>query len=329
MNKNIRINKFDNIKGLGIFLIVLCHMCFLTSFQSVKFIHNFVFIIHLPLFFFVAGYFSKIGPDEPIKAFKRLLIPYIIFCIIYELFSIFVLGNPRNTMLFIKPGYELWFLVSLFTMKLLLPIFNRLKYPVLTAFILALLIGFIECDVLGISRTFAYLPIFLIGFNFNDYKDKFDKKYYKLSNMLDNKSYIWILLVLTLMCCVIVAYYVPFKAIFLKYPYSAKNISNILIRAVILALGIINTLIINRLMTNNSNIFTKFGRNSLAVYLLHIYFIVILRITVKSYFLQHEMLYIAFVICISFAITYLLSRNLISKYLNTLFEGVFNLISRS
>ena len=122
MSTKVRINKYDNLKGLAIFLIVLGHLTFLTKFTIIKVIHNFLCIIHLPIFFFVAGYFSKIGPDEPIKAFKRLFIPFIIFCILWDLFYSVVLGNNHTAALLINPGFALWFLIALFMMKLLLPI---------------------------------------------------------------------------------------------------------------------------------------------------------------------------------------------------------------
>ena len=85
-----RINKYDNLKGLAIIFIVLGHMCFFPVLKNV------IYIVHLPIFFFVAGYFSKIGPDEPVKAFKRLMVPFIIFCIIYELFDLFVMGGDAQ-----------------------------------------------------------------------------------------------------------------------------------------------------------------------------------------------------------------------------------------
>lgn len=211
-----RLNKFDNLKGLAIFLIVLGHMCFLTNFKSVDFLHNFLFIIHLPIFFFVAGYFSKIGPNEPIKAFKRLAIPYFVFCIIFELYSIYYLGNSPNSALFINSGYALWFLISLFTMKLLLPIFNKFRYPILIAFILSILIGYIDSDVFGISRTFAYMPIFLIGFYYKDYKSKLESNYPKINKLFENKILIILIFIITILACVITAYVLPYKFILLK-----------------------------------------------------------------------------------------------------------------
>ena len=78
-----RINRFDNLKGFAILLIVFGHLCFIYDKNNLVYLlRNFVYLVHLPIFFFVSGYFSKIGPNEPIKAFKRLLVPYILFTII-------------------------------------------------------------------------------------------------------------------------------------------------------------------------------------------------------------------------------------------------------
>lgn len=327
MNGNVRINRFDNLKGIAIILIVLGHMTFLTSFKSVNIIHNFIYIIHLPIFFFVAGYFSKIGPDEPIKAFKRLFVPFVIFCIIYELFSVFIIGNHPNTKLFINPGYALWFLISLFTMKLLLPIFDKFRYPILTAFIIALLIGYVDADFLGVSRTCAFLPIFLVGFYYNDLKEKIETKYNKISSLLENNLTIIILFIITIICCIIVAYVLPFKTILLKDPYKNYSILNMLIRSIILILGGFHALLLNRLMTNNKNILTKIGKNSLSVYLLHVYFVVLIRPLMKPYFSQHEKLFIITAVIISFIIVYILSRDFVAKGVNKLTDSVFKLIS--
>ena len=146
-----RIHRFDNLKGLAIILVVIGHLIYLKNTKEINLIRNFIYIIHLPVFFFVSGYFSKIEEGQPIKSFKRLMIPFILFCIIYWLFQKYVLlGNPKT--LFIYPGYGLWFLISLFFMKMLLPIMDKLRYPVLTSFIIAICIGFINCNFLGILK---------------------------------------------------------------------------------------------------------------------------------------------------------------------------------
>lgn len=326
MNKTVRINKYDNLKGLAIFLIVLGHMTFLTQFESIRIIHAYIYIIHLPIFFFVSGYFSKIGPNEPIKAFKRLFIPYIIFCIIWDLFNMFVLGKPHNNLLFINPGYALWFLISLFFMKLLLPIIDKFRYPVLIALIFAVLGGFLNMDILGISRTLAFLPIFLIGFYYNDYKNLLNDN---ISSWLEKKYVIYLLFIFTTLSCILAAIFIPATILILKNQFVVYNLTNVIYRFIIIILGIANTLLLNRLMTNRNNFLTKIGKNSMGVYVLHVYFIAILKITMRPYFSHHEKLFLITAILISMILTFVLSRDFITKGINKLTDTVFNLLCKT
>ena len=329
-----RINKFDNLKGLAIILIVLGHMLFLTKYISISLLKNFIFVFHLPIFFFVAGYFSKIGPKEPMKAVKRILIPYLLFCIIYKLFLYFIIGKTSG-ILFIEPEDTLWFLISLFTMKILLPLLNKLKYPVLTTTVLALLIGFIPLNLvyLGISRTFAFLPVFMVGFKYKEYKNIFDSKYPKLKEILDNNKTSILLLIISLIICVLIAYNFPFKIIFLKRGYvfnsGIDGIIEVINRFIIIAMGIIMTLLLNKVMTNKKTILTQIGKNSMGIYLLHYYFIT----SIKTFLMPNVpilsssgLIFLVFAFVSTAIIVLLLSRDVVTKYLNKFTDGVFDLI---
>ena len=83
LNLKNRINKFDNLKGFAIFLIVLGHFLFLTDYKNILVLRNFIYIFHLPIFFFVAGYFSKIDSSQPLKSFKRYTIHDFIFFFLF------------------------------------------------------------------------------------------------------------------------------------------------------------------------------------------------------------------------------------------------------
>ena len=63
---------FDVLKGIAIILMIVGH-CGLSPFRS------FIYSFHMPLFFFVAGYFLKKRPlrKEISLSTKRLIIPYI------------------------------------------------------------------------------------------------------------------------------------------------------------------------------------------------------------------------------------------------------------
>ncbi len=317
-----RINKFDNLKGLAILLIVMGHLTFFRKFEAISFIRDFVFLFHLPVFFFVAGYFSKIGPDEPIKAFKRLVIPYILFCLIWEIFNVYYLGNSPKSALFIHPGYILWFLMALFFMKILLPIVDKFRYPLIIAIIASLLIGFINSNILGISRTFIYMPIFILGFYYDDYKEKFINKF----PIIENNKFAVIVLILTLLLSILITLTFNYDVVSMKHTYGHDFLRDMLVRGMVILVSAINVLVLTRFMTNKKIVLTQFGIDSLTVYLLHPYAIKLAKKIFAPYLKGHQKLIVAFVLMGSFIIVWLLSRDIVSKALNKLFSLINNIL---
>jgi len=289
--------------------------------------HKIIYLIHLPILFFVSGYFSKIGENEPIKSFKRLFIPYIIFSIINKFFSMFILNNPAEG-LFIYPRAALWFLISLFLMKMFLPIYNKFKYPILTAIIIAIFAGLlnIDGDLLGITRAISYMPIFLIGFY---YKNNNSANIPYFSNLKSKKSYLTILIIFIIVSCIIINF-IPFNTLLLKYPYKDKFILNIFLRLLIISLGIIFALLFNKIMTNKKCFLTTFGRNSMAIYVLHHYFTVeIKKIYVSTPFIiNNTIISIIIVYGSAFVLAYILSRDFVTKYLNKFIDGIYNIFAK-
>lgn len=331
MNSNSgkkRINKFDNIKGLAIFLIVLGHLCFLHGqYESIEFIRSTLFIFHLPLFFFVAGYFSKIDSDQPLKSFKRLIIPYILFNLIYALIYLPSRGFPSNFLM--VPAYTLWFLIALFIMKLMLPIFDKLKYPLLFSIIIALLFGFIKYNgnVLGLRRATCFFPVFLLGFYFNDYKLKLENNYKKLNKIIQNKYFFIVISLLIIIATSLIVTSIPFKTIIMKSPYNGDYIFNMCIRMAIIALGIIGTLLILNKMTNKKCFLTKWGGNSMAIYLLHGYIVIALRLLLKPILSQQsELVGLFSTIIIALLVVTVLSSDHITHYYNKTIDCITNLI---
>lgn len=77
----MRLYFIDNMKAIGIILVVLGHAKWLNE-DIVKFIYSF----HMPLFFFLSGYLASVIPvstKENLTAVsKRLLIPFVFFFLI-------------------------------------------------------------------------------------------------------------------------------------------------------------------------------------------------------------------------------------------------------
>lgn len=328
-SNKIRINKFDNMKGLAIFLIVLWH------FDSIKSINPVVFklmiLTALPLFFFVSGYFSKIDLDQPLKSFRRLLIPFIIFSIITKLFKVFIIGDPFTTKnMFVSTDFALWFLVALFFMKMALPIVDKFKYPMLTSIICALIIGFLQIhsQYLGVTRFVGYFPIFLLGFYYKDYKEILENKYSDLTNFFKKHSLVMSLLAVAFI--LIVSFSIDSIGAYLfKTPFKGNLLFELIKRVLVITAMFLVVLLFNRYMTNRQCFLTKFGINSMAVYLLHIYLHLYLKPIFKGYFADDKIIFLPFVLILSFVITFVLSRDFVTKYLNKFTDSFYNLIVKS
>lgn len=80
-----RINWIDWAKALGITLVVMGH----SNYSFPPHLVGMIFMIHMPLFFFISGYlFNAEGSymDLAINNWKRLVVPYICFNVISALF---------------------------------------------------------------------------------------------------------------------------------------------------------------------------------------------------------------------------------------------------
>jgi fucose 4-O-acetylase-like acetyltransferase len=80
MNKRSAL--FDNIKAVMLILVAIGHTikAYKPDYGDIcRFIMQYVYVIHMPAFSFVTGYFSKDPEKGARKAVKSVLIPFIIF----------------------------------------------------------------------------------------------------------------------------------------------------------------------------------------------------------------------------------------------------------
>lgn len=324
----VRINRYDNLRGFAIFLIVFGHFNVMNTLDP--FFSKLMLLTGLPLFFFVSGYFSKIGPDEPIKSFRRLLIPYILFIILANVFGFILHGDPIiEKDMFVSNLSIFWFLIVLFFMKMMLPIVDKFRYPLLVSIICALLIGFININyaILGITRFVAYFPVFLLGFYYNDYKDKLQADYTKYVGLF--KKYNKIIVILAVIFVLGVAYFIFSTIPFLfKVSYGDKLLTGVIKRILILIAEFTVVLLFNRFMTNRQCILTKWGINSMAVYILH-YFVYLYINPVLKAFPEHEIKYLPLVLILTFAATFILSRDIFTVCVNKFTDFFYNLLVKA
>lgn len=160
---------FDNAKAILIFLVILGHTLspIFRSNQWITAVYLFIYFFHMPAFILVSGYFAKRiqNRHDVFKLVKKLLVPYIVFQIIYTLYYQGIYENDLDFSI-IKPRWALWFLLSLFFWQLMLSVFGRNKMGLLISLVISLVVGYFGeiNETLALSRTFFFFPFFLLGY---------------------------------------------------------------------------------------------------------------------------------------------------------------------
>lgn len=162
---------FDNARVLLIFLVVFGHMIqpFRDGSTELNTLYMWMYTFHMPVFIFLAGFFAKGSGDIKyvLKLSKKLLLPYLIFQVVYSIFYFYIGKEGWQTSLF-DPHWSLWFLFSLFSWHMLLYWFK--KIPAVLGILIAVQIGLIVGyfgeigHTFSLSRTLVFFPFFLLGY---------------------------------------------------------------------------------------------------------------------------------------------------------------------
>lgn len=187
MINNKRIDWIDCLKFIGIFAIYLGHFG-----ENAGLFYKFSFGYSVPLFFFIAGFFSLNKKEVPFleylkNIFIKLMIPYFVFSILYLIilqvyegfgisktfdYLIKILFGIRN----ITPSGNLWFLNCLFVMNILniilIKVLKKKKWLLLfIAILLNLIVNLIfpkfnlivPCMFWNIDSALYYYIYFVVG----------------------------------------------------------------------------------------------------------------------------------------------------------------------
>lgn len=325
----IRDLKLDNLKGLAMILVVLAHFIQETHFYTAfafNFTYKFIYLFHMPLFIFISGYLSKISPNNTIKSFKGIFIPYLIFETLWIIF-IFLKNGTIPSAIYIIPEVGLWYLLSLFFWRTMLPVANKVKYAFWISVLLALFVGTIDVNlsVLSISRTICFFPIFLLGFYFKDIKEKVSINKYMAGGIL----------IVLLTAATFVIKPLTANVLGLKLSYSAIHLGNLegmVLRLMVMFVGMISVVLLFNIMTSKETFLTKIGRNSLPVYVLQFYFIFSLP-TIFNYlglnFIFHSyFLTTIYVIFATVLVTFILSQDKVNEYVTTLIRNTTRILMK-
>lgn len=162
---------FDNAKLILIFLVVFGHMIqpFIGESRGINTLYMWIYTFHMPAFIFLAGFYAKGSGNWAylVKLAKKLLVPYLIFQLLYTVYYYFLGKNGWQAGVF-HPHWSLWFLFSLFSWHILLSLFKRA--PALVSMSLAVVLGLVVGyfseigHTFSLSRTFVFFPFFLLGY---------------------------------------------------------------------------------------------------------------------------------------------------------------------
>jgi len=306
---------FDNAKFLLIFFVVFGH--FIQSFtndsNSIYSLYKVIYTFHMPAFILISGFFAKGIYEEGYvqKYLKKLILPYIIFQVIYSIFYFYLYGKSSFSVDPLSPHWSLWFLISLFFWNMLLLGFSKLKpiYGLSIAVLLGLAIGFVDwtSSYLSLTRTFVFFPLFLLGYYMN-------KKHFEWVRTKPFK----IGAIAVFVICFAGFYYFPninYQWLLGSKPYdvlASSSFEAVLARIGFYLLSFLMIFSFFACVPQKKYFFTRFGKNTLYVYLLHGFFVRIFRstdlqevfATPKSYFL---------IVLLAFLLTLVLSTNLVAS----------------
>lgn len=252
----------DTARGSLILLVVWGHLLESNGFNGNLYFA--IYIFHIPAFAMISGMLSKssLNAEDVLRICKRLLLPFVVFQGAYVLMLEYF--APDRVGSIYEPVWIVWFLVSLMTWKLVLPLVLRLPYPLTLSVIAALLVGSI--DIVGsefsISRTFVFFPAFLFGhLHGNRIVEAVTRHRVPLGALFA-----------AIFCtALLVSDNFDIRWLWGSHPYSGTPFATpgIVFRAAFITIGIIASVAFIAVVPSTSRLLSFLGQKTMPVYLLH------------------------------------------------------------
>lgn len=285
---NPRIKWLDIAKGIGIILVVFGHVVtngitsnLIDKESTASLLTNTIYLFHMPLFFFISGYLFKLKDEfvffdnyrNCLKKILSLFVPYTVFSFIYFGFKyVFsnssAVNNPVGFDLLINswknPIGEYWFLYSLILFTILgfsiSFLFSYIKSNICkNIFLIAITLAFASVNLkndffipyvcLGIKRSLPFFFFFFLSVTVHRLVGE--------NKLINKQSLIFIIPLIIL---------------------GFFNMNIQIIRLLSVVLIIWSILIFSSMI--NSKILENFGKLSLPIYLMHVYFVVLFKVII-------------------------------------------------
>jgi len=264
-------NRLNNAKYILIYLVVLGHLIapIIQDDTILRTLYLFIYSFHMPAFVMISGMLSSKDPSRNTHRIliKKLLIPFAVFTVIYELNHLFLFKTPSDYVLNLIPHWVLWYLLSLYIWRVTLAKFIKFKAIIYLSILASLALGLLTefGNTYGLSRTIYFWPFFLIG----HFLGKDFHKFYLFKQSL--KPFWVIALALTITAL----YFHNELNRFLFYgskSYAQLGLSpseGLISRGFIYLLSLLNAFAVLALMPNKLSVPSHWKTNSLYIYLWH------------------------------------------------------------
>lgn len=310
----------DNLRCILIILVVIAHFINkLSSIDEYKYLYNFIYLFHMPLFVFVSGYFSKglfkIGMFQSKKVISIFWM-YLLFRFISYFITVYYKGYYRFNLF--DESSAPWYLLSLSLWYLMIPLIRnyKAKYVIPITFVISILIGFDSSvgTFLSLSRTIVFFPFFCIGYYLTPEL---------LSSLLKKNLRIpsFLLLATTLG---LFLWKGNFFSPYIRFTYGASSYSDILkkdyyftgplYRTIWYIVAIILSIAFMYIIPRCHTWFTYIGQRTLSVYVIHVLIRnVFVYIGLNTYLLSLPPIYSLSVFAVCIAIVLITSSSIVFK----------------
>lgn len=275
---------YDNMKAFLIVCVVIGHLVDgkfgvkdVTWLYALK---DIIAAFHMPVFFMISGRFSgsRIDRNEWDKVFSKVLVPYLTAEIAMLLLCSALGDNVISKFPFPQPLYGFWYLFNIMVYLFITPLLKRCRWLLPLSFIAAFLAGFAPSILpAGIHRLVCYYPFFLFGY----YSRKVDFSFMKKLPMR----------LLSVVLFVGIAVYVFYNSEIINYnllsinkTYEAVSEANgkpigttIIYWIGRYIIAFVFFFIIAGITPTKKNVFTRFGSQSVYIYVLHLLIVIAFR----------------------------------------------------
>ena len=323
--EKVRYLIFDNYKGILIFAVVFGHFLWYDGNKDKESLSRkiviFIYFFHMHGFVFISGFLSSENSIRISNAFK-LLILYYIFNFSFSLIIHYYINASIN---FLFPKYSYWYILSLFYWRISIKYIYNIKYIFIISIILSLLVGYFDfiTNIFSLVRTITFFPYFLAGYKIAKYNFNTFLNWRKDINKLIIFIFLFLFFLNLIIEYINKNHYKISNSTLLMHKY--QNDNSIKERIIIMIISSIMILFFLLLIPNfKMPLITKWGQNSLYIYLFHRIFTIIVN---QSFY--NKKLYSNNIIQFSFLFTLLILLTFSSKRLNKNCNEIINYIHKN